>query len=211
MQRIWRVVVSSAIVGLALCGCNKPAPVSAGKWGYIDKKGYFIIKPQFDEASDFNKDGRAFVRSEKRILGLKANPPGESTDPVKPDDSTALAPGPTLRAAEGEGETYKVMDGKKVVFDVAKGAATDEVFHGNDYVCVLFGKKCAFIDKQGKIFLAPFEDARDFSEGRAAVQDGHKWGFINRKGLFVIPPKYIGAGDFVGGLAPVEIPAEVNK
>jgi hypothetical protein len=100
------------------------------------------------------------------------------------------------------------MDGEKVVFDVTKGAASDAVFHGNDCVCVLFAKKFAFIDKQGKVFLAPFEGTRDFSEGRAAVQDGHKWGFITRKGKFVIPPKYLGAGEFVNGLAPVEIPAE---
>jgi len=245
MQRIWRLVVSSAVVGLVLTGCNKPATTSAGRWGYIDKTGNFIIQPQFDEASNFNAEGAAFVRDGKRILRLKAKPPGESSDPVKPDDSPALAPGVTLRAAQGADDTYKVMDGDKCVFDVSKKAATndaskkaatndvskkaasndvskkaatddvskkaatDDVFKGNDYVCVFFGKKCAFLDKQGKIWLSPFEAARNFSEKRAAVEDGHKWGFISqKKGTFVIPPKYIGAGDFVGGLAPVEIPGE---
>ncbi len=209
MQRIWRLVVSSAVVGLALTGCNKPASTTAGRWGYIDKTGNFIIQPQFDEASNFNEDGAAFVRDGKRILRLKDKPPGESSDPVKPDDSPALVPGATLRAAEGKDDTYKIMDGEKCVFDVSKGAATDEVFKGNDYVCVLFGKKCAFIDKQGKIFLQPFDHARNFSEKRAAVEDGHKWGYISqKKGSFVIVPRFIGAGDFVHGLAPVEIPGE---
>ena len=62
MQRFWRVLASAALVGMTLAGCNKPAASgSAGKWGYIDKTGNFIIQPQFDEASDF-KDGTAFVR-----------------------------------------------------------------------------------------------------------------------------------------------------
>jgi hypothetical protein len=92
--------------------------------------------------------------------------------------------------------------------ELSQVAAADPIFKGNDYVCVFFGKKCAFLDRQGKLFLAPFDQARNFSGNRAAVQDGHKWGFINRKGRFVIPPKYVGAGDFVNGLAPVAVPAD---
>jgi hypothetical protein len=33
----------------------------AGRWGYIDKSGKFVINPQFDEASPF-ADGLARVK-----------------------------------------------------------------------------------------------------------------------------------------------------
>lgn len=211
MQSNWRLFLAAAVSGLVLVGCNKPqaAGPNAGKWGYIDKKtGNFIIQPQFDDASNFSADG-AIVRNEKRLLRLQSDPPGESQTPVKPDDKAELPPMSTLHAADGEGDTYKVMDGDKVVFDVKTKPASDEVFHGNDYVCVQFGKKFGFIDKKGHLaFGTPFSGARDYSEGRAAVQDGGKWGFINKKGTFVIKPQYLDAGSFVEGLAPVKVPAE---
>jgi hypothetical protein len=212
MQKIWQLVVSLALVGMSLAGCSKAAPgPPPGKWGYISKKtGNFIIQPQFDEASNFS-NGSAIVRDGKRLLRLQAEPPGESRDPVKPDDTSVLAPLTSLHAAQGAGDTYKVMDGPKVVFDVTKEAASDALFHDNDYICVQFGKKYAFIDKKGVVFQPPYNAARDFSEGRAAVQDGGKWGFINRKGKFVVMPQYLDAGSFVDGLAPVKIPAEVTK
>ena len=39
----------------------------------------------------------------------------------------------------------------------------------------------------------------------AAVAHGGKWGFIDMRGNFVIPPKYVGARDFKNGLAGVAI------
>jgi hypothetical protein len=33
-----------------------------GKWGYIDRTGKYLVKPQFDEARAFGKDGLARVR-----------------------------------------------------------------------------------------------------------------------------------------------------
>ncbi len=52
-----------------------------------------------------------------------------------------------------------------------------------------------YIDRAGKIVISPrFDKAWSFSEGLARVQSGGDetaWGFINAKGLFVIPPKRI--------------------
>ena len=36
--------------------------IIGGKWGYIDPKGKWIIKPRFDVALGFNKEGLAWVR-----------------------------------------------------------------------------------------------------------------------------------------------------
>jgi hypothetical protein len=203
------LLISSLAMVAALSGCSKPAPSApTGKWGYINKTGNFIIQPQFDEASEFGESG-AIVRDGKRLLRLKAKPPGESSDPVKPEDTAELPPLPTLRAAEAGADTYQVKDDDKIVFDPKSVPATEEVFHDNDFVCVKFGAQYAYIDKQGKLGIpVPFKAARNFSDKRAAAMDGGKWGYINRKGSFVLPPKYLDAGSFAYGLAPVKVPSD---
>ena len=49
-----------------------------------------------------------------------------------------------------------------------------------------------------------FDYARDFSEGRAAVMVGKKWGFIDRNGVVVIKPQYAAAWAFTEGIARVK-------
>ena len=43
-----------------------------------------------------------------------------------------------------------------------------------------------------------------FTEGRALVKLGEKWGFIDKTGKLVIPPQFEKAGGFSEGLAPVQ-------
>jgi hypothetical protein len=45
----------------------------------------------------------------------------------------------------------------------------------------------------------------DFSEGFAAVKVGEKWGFMNRKGEYPIPPQFDEVGFFSEGLAAVRV------
>ena len=68
------------------------------------------------------------------------------------------------------------------------------------------------LDDEGWIFLTPkkeivnhYEDASDFSEGRAAVKMNGKWGFINYDEQIVIPCIYSRVGDFGEGVAYYEI------
>lgn len=50
-----------------------------------------------------------------------------------------------------------------------------------------------------------FDSARDFSEGFSAVELNNKWGFINKKGRWLIKPKFEAASDFKEGLAAIKI------
>ena len=70
----------------------------------------------------------------------------------------------------------------------------------------------AFIDKGGqfRIRLKPTQAAHSFSEGLAAVSLDKKWGFIDTKGQFVIPPQFGWVGDFSDGLAIVTSTPESN-
>jgi hypothetical protein len=50
-----------------------------------------------------------------------------------------------------------------------------------------------------------FEEAQLFSQGRAAVKQGGKWGFIDSKGSMIIPPSFDSATSFSEGLAAVKL------
>ncbi|HIK33557.1 MAG TPA: WG repeat-containing protein [Oscillatoriales cyanobacterium M4454_W2019_049] len=61
-----------------------------------------------------------------------------------------------------------------------------------------------YIDPTGHLAIAhQFDDAKEFSEGLAAVKQGSKWGYIDRTGKLVIPYQFDDAGGFRNGLAVV--------
>jgi len=55
-----------------------------------------------------------------------------------------------------------------------------------------------------KIAEKGYEDAGDFSQGRARVQKGRLWGFIDSTGAVIAEPQYEYAGDFSQGRARVQ-------
>ncbi|CAN5379195.1 hypothetical protein BH11CYA1_BH11CYA1_22760 [soil metagenome] len=208
MRNFWRLTAFSLLTIATVSACNKPTTAALGKWGYINKSGIFIVKPQFDEASEFTKDG-AIVKQEKRLMRLQADPPGESTAPVGASDKAELAPLPTLECAEAGVKKYKIMDGTAVVFDPSTSAELPEKFGDSGLICARFDNQYAFIDKSGSLGIPRlFAEAKPFVAGRAAVKENGKWGFINKRGVFVIPPKYLDAGTFFSGLAPVKVVTE---
>jgi KWG Leptospira. len=66
--------------------------------------------------------------------------------------------------------------------------------------------KSSYIDKTGKTVIdaSRYDSATHFSEGWAAVEIRHQgWGFIDKTGALVIPPKFEVASSFREGLAAV--------
>ncbi|NDJ21645.1 WG repeat-containing protein [Nostoc sp. B(2019)] len=57
----------------------------------------------------------------------------------------------------------------------------------------------SFMDKHHR----SFRYSGNFSQGLAPVQVGNKWGYIDKRGRMVIPPKFACADDFSEGLAAV--------
>ncbi|MBD2681798.1 WG repeat-containing protein [Nostoc paludosum FACHB-159] len=82
---------------------------------------------------------------------------------------------------------------------------------------VKIGDKYGYVDQTGKLVIqALFDMAREFSEGRAAVnidrreslfggESVGKWGYIDEKGSWVIKPMFKMAYSFRNGQAKVEI------
>ena len=61
--------------------------------------------------------------------------------------------------------------------------------------------ECRFLDQEGREVLGPYVSAAPFREGLACVsQDGISFGYIDKTGAWVIPPRYAGGGLFQNGL-----------
>jgi hypothetical protein len=158
-----------------------------GKNGYIDKFGKMRIDATFDRGLPFSeglagveKDGHWFYinRSGKVVIKL-------------PADCNSVRP-------FHEGLAAITLGGK---------------FGTTTYFGVPEGAKLAFINKKGvqitnTRFPCPMLPHHfEFSDSLAAVPVEHNgylvWGFIDKAGSFVIPPKYKAAVDFSDGVAKV--------
>ena len=62
-----------------------------------------------------------------------------------------------------------------------------------------------YISESGELTIPyRFDEARKFKSGYAAVRVNDKWGFIDKKGNYIVEPKFSAAGSFAdNGLAPV--------
>lgn len=88
----------------------------------------------------------------------------------------------------GDLNAYPVREGRRLYYNAAL-------------------EKYGFADGAGKIMVTPqFEDARDYSDGMAAVKFNGKWGFIDLMGQQCVEFSYnLMPGRFSEGLAPVRI------
>lgn len=135
------------------------------KHGYIDRKGKFIIAPEFDDLESFYRPDSPMRVAVGKFLEAKygfINPEGDFIVPAIYDNAYVFRNGLARVTIYGEG-SYGQRPRK----------------HG-------------FVDMQGKLAVpVKFEDARSFGpNGLAAVRVGKHWGFINTKGEFAIEPRF---------------------
>ena len=195
------------------------------RWGYINRAGTLVIKPQFDSAEEFS-DGLAFVRYPNREKPLK---PGETAPEIILGAGFIDETGKVVLELEspfylagdgfiegltkfwtweaGKGNLYGYIDKTGKVQIKPQFSYAHEFFEGLAAVCL--DQKCGFIDKTGEFVIAPtYRMTFPFSDGFAVVSMDHeKVGFVNRVGELVIEPQF---GNFhpvfKEGLAPVAYP-----
>jgi len=197
-----------------------------GGWGYIDESGKFIVEPKFWWAYPFSEGlacvllpeegrGYGFIDRTGRLLikGLRA-------DSVFSD---GLAP-----VSLGGKWGYLRTDMKMAIppqFDFAHpfsdGMAEIEV-----------ANKWGYIDKEDRIVIPPkYDIAMSFSDGLGRVKtflerrpypagevgmegqttyDVYLWGFIDQRGVEIIPPKFLNVTSFSEGYA-FAMPNESTK
>jgi hypothetical protein len=170
------------------------------RWGYVDKTGRMVIKPQFDEAWEFS-GGLAAVAADDKLGYIDRT--GKFVIPA--EHLLASIPPPPfsqgLVAVAEQGVGHEVLDEQFVeMMNIVDSTANYKAGSVIDLPAVFYG----FIDKTGKPVLEPkYQYADNFTEGMAVVEVGEKFGYVDTTGKLVIEPKYAAAQEFSEGLAAV--------
>jgi hypothetical protein len=171
---------------------------SNDKWGYINKKGEYVINPQFKEA-DFFRDGLAKVTGPDGKVGF-IDEKGKYIIPTQYKDATPFSNGLAFVVNDGGYPTCIDKDGKTVF--TLKQAKHVTSFKEDFAVFATNEMKCGYVNKTGKVVINPqFDGANYFCEGLAAIRLKDKFGFIDKKGKIVINPQFDYVGDFSEGKA----------
>jgi WG containing repeat len=186
-------VMSEFQENLALVGTESKDPQnSRDKYGYINRQGKLVIPLRFTQANNFSQ-GLAAVATpksrgyiDKRGKFIFKNPAMDSY--ISGDFQEGMAS-----------------------LELSKGACSAANY------C-----EFVYIDRRGKVAIKPttnrlFTRAGNFAGGLAPVATGGggrdaggffpatDWGFINKRGKFVIAPQFDDAGSFSEGLARVSV------
>lgn len=184
--------------------------------GFIDESGNMVIPPRFHQARDFS-EGLAYVIGDefRGFIDLQGKPV------IKTDNNSTRDFHEGLAAVSSESGRWGYVDRSgKLVIQAQYGFADD---FSEGLAGVVVGEKFGFINQKGEMIIPPrFTPRRGqyawsgivatsrFSEGLAPVTtEGQfdkpykSYGYINRKGDFVIPPQFLAAQLFSEGLALV--------
>jgi hypothetical protein len=178
--------------------------------GYIDKKGNYVIQPQFGFQSGDFKGGIAPASINKKFGYI--NKKGEFM--IQPQFNSAFQFNEGLAWV-----SYSEAGGAFVLDPEAKWGCIDKtgkfIINPQDFfwpgnfsesLCYTLLKekdgglsKFCYIDKTGNVIIQPqFELAHDFKDGWADVKLSDNWGIINKSGKFF-------KGQIVGELIKVTI------
>lgn len=175
-----------------------------GQWGYINKNGELVVKPQFNRAFTFS-NGLGRVGIFGKGLGF-INSKGEFV--IKPhfDEASDFSEGLAAAKESYNGKAgYINKAGQYVIkphFDSANAFSTDI----EGLAIVQMGKKYLCIDKTGKIVKRERQYKR-FAEGLIPnhILPMNKFGYSDKEGRIIIEPRFDDATYFCSqsGLARV--------
>ncbi len=200
--------------------------VQAEKWGYINRSGRLVIRPQYDWALDFSED-LACVQTRKKYGFIDSE--GEVIIPPQYDFAEQFSEG-LARVRNGEQFGYIDKTGKMAInpqfnscWDFSEGLGLARRKERGPW------DSWDFLNRQGRTVIEGLFDARPFKEGLAPVcregsireggtrmpdgtwfalppvNIGKNWHYIDKTGNVVFDTKFDDARQFASGLAAVKI------
>ena len=176
------------------------------KYGYINTKGKIIIPFEEYKVAGAITDGLAVIKKDSTYNVMDKT--GKLFDlPRNYDVLTDFKSGFSLGTVNGKNGLntyYYINTNLKEVFNItAKGAWSiweDVAIINRDSVYEMINTKGETIKRLVEIDLLKFTN-----EGRLAIRENKKWGFINTKGEIVIKPQYDSCDSFNEGYAKVKV------
>lgn len=174
-------------------------------WGFIDKKGYEIVKPQFVHAEDFTPEGYAFVilYKDQEYVNAMVNTEGEIILLEDYEIISSFSDGYATIKKEGK---YGFIDTEFNI--VIQPTYTSVGSFSEGYAFAEDSKGRYIIDKNGDIVKKAEHIFGPFSQGLAVVKIDDKFGYMDKEGKLFIEPKYDRAFRFYNGLARVQLKTE---
>jgi hypothetical protein len=176
---------------------NQLYPINEnGQFGYINKLGSIVIKPQFEDGKDF-KDGYAIIKISGKY-GVIDSKGKIIVNPIYVDIQSFCE---GLARIKMNG-LYGFIDSKGQIKIKPQFEYAFDFFGG--LAKIKISGKFGLINNKGEIICNPmFDEISEFHDGLAKVSYNYNYGYINQKGKIVIEPKFKSASNFSEGLALV--------
>ncbi|RZF62383.1 WG repeat-containing protein [Sphingobacterium corticibacterium] len=177
------------------------------KYGVKDKSGNVVVKPKFNQVSDFIEGSGLHEVMINDKYGI-VNSMGQVILPVIYDMIEAYNPyvGNLLLYVKVNDKYGFINQQGKIIVSPTYSYTDDKFRDGRRRVGLGTGGDgmdlYGFIDEQGKLVIpCKYKYTTHFSEDLASVEHNGKWGYLDRAGNLVIPYKFDAAGYFSEGLA----------
>jgi len=167
-----------------------------GRYGYINRAGLVVIKPQFEDAYNFSENLARVARYHKYGFIDKT---GTTVIEQVFNDAGDFSEG---LAMVGIDNKYGFIDssGKQAVpLQYESVSAFSEGLAG-----VYIQGRWGYINNKGEVVIQPkYDNAGFFKDGLAPVSEKGIYGYINKKGQYEIKPGFDYAYSFADGLAQI--------
>lgn len=169
-----------------------------GKEGVIDQSGRLLLQTKYKNIQRGNPAEDPVILAEKDgKYGIYDRDGKEILAPVL-KKMTAVNDG--MVGGLTKKWNFYTLQGQKLPGDYDAVQAFQE-----DLAAVKIDGKWGFVDKAGKLVIAPqYKEVRGFSEGLAAVKDGNQWFYIRKDGSVLPSVSVKNPGDFHQGVAIVD-------
>lgn len=159
-------------------------------FGFINRNGEYVIKPQFTSAESFSGNLAAAIQDKK--WGFIDNS-GKWVIQPEYDKVKDFNSGYALVL---KNDTWNYIDRSNKILNTP---VQEKYYDFNEDGVAFFRieKKIGLLGTDGKLIMEPTYDViKSFVDGYARVANGDNWGMIDKKGIVFIPLEYSEIGDY---------------